>query len=191
MLCGLKRHTRVPWELIAIDNGSTDGTASYLAGVRDMAAVPVTIVSNPKNVGFPAAVNQGLRPARGEYLVLLNNDVVVTDGWLDQPIALVNAEREGVGWRACRRKGDLLSSRGAGSGDPRQTLAPLRPEELVAGCPGASPPGPSVNFVRANNWCQFILLTSSEEHEGDILIHNSRIGDSGSFILATLAAARH
>ena len=29
----LNRHTRVPWELIAIDNGSTDGTASYLAGV--------------------------------------------------------------------------------------------------------------------------------------------------------------
>ena len=84
-----------------------------------MAAVPVTIVSNPKNVGFPAAVNQGLRPARGEYLVLLNNDVVVTDGWLDQLIALVNAEREGTRWRACRRKGDLLSAPGRG----RETLA--------------------------------------------------------------------
>ena len=84
----------MPWELIATDNGSTDGTASYLAGVRDMAAAPVTIITNPKNVGFPAAVNQGLRAARGEYLVLLNNDVVVTDGWLDQLIALVNAKTE-------------------------------------------------------------------------------------------------
>ncbi len=34
-----------------------------------------------------------LQIARGEYLVMLNNDVVVTDGWLDQPIALVNANR--------------------------------------------------------------------------------------------------
>jgi glycosyltransferase involved in cell wall biosynthesis len=87
----LRRHTRGPWELIVIDNGSTDGTATYLAGVCDLAAVPVTVISNSMNLGFPAAMNQGLRRARGEYLVLLNNDVVVTDGWLDQLIGLANA----------------------------------------------------------------------------------------------------
>ena len=90
-VAALKDHTRPPWELIVIDNGSTDHTADYLAGVRDMAAVPVTVVSNARNLGFPAAINQGLQLARGEYLVLLNNDVVVTDGWLDQLIALANA----------------------------------------------------------------------------------------------------
>jgi GT2 family glycosyltransferase len=83
-IAALKSHTRLPWELIVIDNGSTDQTATYLAGVRDMAAVPVTVVSNGRNLGFPAAINQGLSLACGEYLVLLNNDVVVTDGWLDQ-----------------------------------------------------------------------------------------------------------
>ena len=92
-LASLKEHTRPAWELIVIDNGSNDGTAAYLAGVRDMASVPVTVVTNLTNLGFPAAINQGLRLARGEYLVLLNNDVVVTDGWLDQLIALVNAKR--------------------------------------------------------------------------------------------------
>ena len=95
-LAALKEHTRPAWELIVIDNGSNDGTAAYLAGVRDMASVPVTVVTNTKNVGFPAAINQGLRLARGEYLVLLNNDVIVTDGWLDQLIALVNAKRGDV-----------------------------------------------------------------------------------------------
>jgi glycosyltransferase involved in cell wall biosynthesis len=84
----LFRHTRRPWELIVVDNGSTDDTAAYLAGVRDAAGVPVTIIANPENRGFPQAVNQGLQAARGEYLVLLNNDAVVTDGWLDQLIAL-------------------------------------------------------------------------------------------------------
>ena len=87
-IAALKNHTRPPWELIVIDNGSTDGTALYLGGVQDAAAVPVTVIANGENRGFPAAVNQGLQQARGEYLVLLNNDVVVTNAWLDQLTAL-------------------------------------------------------------------------------------------------------
>ena len=39
-LAALEEHTRPAWELIVIDNGSADGTAAYLAGVRDMASVP-------------------------------------------------------------------------------------------------------------------------------------------------------
>ena len=90
-LPSLMRHTRTPWELIVIDNGSTDGTSLYLAGVCDGGTVPVRVITNERNLGFPAAVNQGLRDARGDYLVLLNNDVVVTDGWLDQLVALVES----------------------------------------------------------------------------------------------------
>ena len=129
-LASLKEHTRPAWELIVIDNGSDDGTAAYLAGVRDMASVPVTVVTNTKNLGFPAAVNQGLRLARGEYLVLMNNDVVVTDGWLDQLIGLVNAkrgpgaERAGASRDASADMGGRRSvDTGAGSGDPRTAPA--------------------------------------------------------------------
>ena len=91
-IAALRRHTRRPWELVVIDNGSSDGTADYLAGVSDMASVPVTVIANETNRGYPAAINQGLKAARGEYLVLLNNDVVVTEGWLGQLIGLVNAK---------------------------------------------------------------------------------------------------
>ena len=89
-VCALLRHTRSPWELIVVNNGSTDGTGDYLAGLQDASPVPVTVIANPANRGFPAANNQGLRQARGDYLVLLNNDAVVTDGWLDQMIALAH-----------------------------------------------------------------------------------------------------
>ena len=91
-LQSLFRYTRQPWELIVVDNGSTDDTKTYLAGVQDATSVPVTIATNAHNLGFPAGINQGLQLAQGEYLVLLNNDVVVTDGWLDQLVALATAE---------------------------------------------------------------------------------------------------
>ena len=41
------------------------------------------VITNAENRGFPAACNQGLRAARGDYLILVNNDAVVTDAWLD------------------------------------------------------------------------------------------------------------
>ncbi len=91
-LRALFRHTRGPWELIVVDNGSTDDTAPYLAGVQVAAPVPVTIIRNAQNLGFPAGVNQGLQTARGKYLVLLNNDAVVNDGWLNQLIGLAEME---------------------------------------------------------------------------------------------------
>ena len=91
-IAALVRYTRPHWELIVIDNGSNDGTGVYLSGVQDAATVPVTVIANGENLGFPAAINQGLAAARGEFLVLLNNDVVVTDAWLDQLIALTTAK---------------------------------------------------------------------------------------------------
>ena len=92
----LMRQTGPSWELIVVNNGSTDGTGDYLAGVQDASPVPVTVIANATNRGFPAAINQGLQYARGEYLVLLNNDVVVTDGWLDQLKALTLVAIDGA-----------------------------------------------------------------------------------------------
>uniref|UniRef100_UPI0013EC6CC6 glycosyltransferase family 2 protein n=1 Tax=Aquisphaera insulae TaxID=2712864 RepID=UPI0013EC6CC6 len=92
-LAAVIRHTTRPFEIVVIDNGSTDGTHLYLAGVADGASIPVTVIRNAANRGFPAAVNQGLAAAaRGEFLVLLNNDAVVTDGWLDQLVALASSD---------------------------------------------------------------------------------------------------
>jgi hypothetical protein len=60
--------------------------------VQDASPLPVTVIANSTNLGFPAAINQGLKYARGEYLVLLSNDAVVTGGWLEQLVALTNAK---------------------------------------------------------------------------------------------------
>ena len=68
-------------ELIVVDNASADGTRAYLRALR-AAGLPVRVIENDRNAGFPAACNQGLAQARGDVLVLLNNDTVVPRGWL-------------------------------------------------------------------------------------------------------------
>ncbi len=83
----LREFTRIPFQLVCVDNGSTDGTPPYLKSLGDILAI-----SNPRNLGFAAACNQGLETAEGDYIVLLNNDVIVTENWLSRLIA--HAERE-------------------------------------------------------------------------------------------------
>jgi hypothetical protein len=154
-IAAVKEHTRPAWELVVIDNGSNDGTAAYLAGVRDMATTPVTVVSNTKNLGFPAAINQGLRLARGKYLVMLNNDVVVTDGWLDQLIGLVNAKR------GPSAGGGPPFTVGNWNGAPEAPSA--APEVRVGDASGPTPPGPP--FTRGGK----VMVPPSVDRAGAVV----------------------
>lgn len=74
----LAEHTRMPHEIIVVDNGSTDVTPSRLAESPD-----VRVIRNDSNRGFAAGCNQGIAAARGEFVCLLNNDTEVTPGWLE------------------------------------------------------------------------------------------------------------
>jgi ATP-binding cassette, subfamily B, bacterial len=71
----------VEFEVIVVDNASTDGTVEF---VTEMARRfdEIQIVRNEANDGFAHAVNQGLAIATREALVIMNDDVVVTPGWL-------------------------------------------------------------------------------------------------------------
>jgi GT2 family glycosyltransferase len=69
------------FETIVVDNASTDDTQEFLkhwAGDR----CDRRLILNAANRGFAAGNNQGLAAARGDYLVMLNNDTEVTQGWL-------------------------------------------------------------------------------------------------------------
>jgi GT2 family glycosyltransferase len=91
---GLER-AGLPGEVIVVDNGSTDGTPEYL---RTFAAEHpnVKIILNARNRGFAAANNQGLHEATGQYLVLLNNDTVVPNGWLPKLVRHLRNDELGL-----------------------------------------------------------------------------------------------
>jgi GT2 family glycosyltransferase len=77
----------VPFEVIVVDDGSTDSMQELLAGYGDK----VKVVRREAASGFATACNDGAAAASGDYLVFLNNDTIPQPGWLD---ALVDyAER--------------------------------------------------------------------------------------------------
>ena len=87
--------SRWSYELVIVDNGSReDATLAYLADLR--ADDALTVLDRPGPFNFPHLVNEGVASARGETLVLLNNDCeAIAPGWLDRLVT--EANREGVG----------------------------------------------------------------------------------------------
>ena len=83
-----------PLEIIVVDNGSTDTTQSVLTKFASTSEI-LHIVSLQQNAGYAFANNFAAEKARGKYLVLLNNDTIVTQNWL--PALLDAAETPGVG----------------------------------------------------------------------------------------------
>lgn len=71
-------------EIIFVDDGSTDGTRDWLAGLKS----PCRAILNEKNLGFAGACNRGAATARGEFLLFLNNDLVLLPGWLEPMLAV-------------------------------------------------------------------------------------------------------
>ena len=87
----LKELSTIPCEVIVVDDGCTDGTAEYLSSCSG-----ITVVTHKKNQGFVRSVNDGAAVARGRFLHFLNNDTLVTPGWM---VALLRTfdSRDNVG----------------------------------------------------------------------------------------------
>jgi len=82
----LKKHTRNPFELIIIDNNSTDGSREFFQEHADR------VILNSDNYSYPYCQNQGIGAARYDFLAFFNNDIVVSEGWDEKIIEIMDEQ---------------------------------------------------------------------------------------------------
>jgi GT2 family glycosyltransferase len=81
-LASLRSPQSARFEVIVVDNGSTDTSVDVVARFAAAAPFPVQLIQNTENRGFCAANNQGIAVARAPFIALLNNDAEVRPLWL-------------------------------------------------------------------------------------------------------------
>lgn len=86
-LASLAMQTVTDFEVIVVDNGSTDGSFEYLSKHPE-----VKLIAFPENRGFCKAVNEGIRAASTEYVILLNNDTKVYNDYVERLVEAIDSD---------------------------------------------------------------------------------------------------
>lgn len=85
----IKKNTNSPYRLIVVDNASDEKTKKYLESLKK--DFPGMILKrNEKNLGFVKAINAGMQRSDAQYLLILNNDTIVTKNWLSEMISVAD-----------------------------------------------------------------------------------------------------
>jgi len=96
----------VSFEVIVVDNGSSPDFDGWLREAAQRYS-ELRIIHFDEPLGFSRAVNEGMRAALGEFLVILNSDTIVTDGWADRLLeAMRNSPELGVVSPVTNRSGN-------------------------------------------------------------------------------------
>jgi GT2 family glycosyltransferase/glycosyltransferase involved in cell wall biosynthesis/2-polyprenyl-3-methyl-5-hydroxy-6-metoxy-1,4-benzoquinol methylase len=82
--------TTQPFNIILVDDGSSEDTASYLQEFSRSHGAE--LIRNENALGYTFSANIGLKHSNGEYVVLLNSDTIVTDGWIDRMVACFRSD---------------------------------------------------------------------------------------------------
>jgi GT2 family glycosyltransferase len=85
LLEGIYRYSDLPFHVYVIDNGSDDETVD----LPKIYTQDITVVRNRANIGWRAAINQGIHLGNAPYIVFMNNDVEVSQGWLGNLVAFL------------------------------------------------------------------------------------------------------
>lgn len=78
-------------EIVIVDNGSSDGTVEYLKHF-EQTNKNVKLIFNKENLGYSKGCNQAVNASTGEYIVFLNNDILLLPNWLDDLLNIFEKE---------------------------------------------------------------------------------------------------
>jgi len=92
------------FEIIVVDNGSSDGTAEWL--VEQELHGLLRRINNPENLGFAQGCNLGAAASEGRYILFLNNDMEVLPGWLEPMVTCLDQDPQVGITGACLIFGD-------------------------------------------------------------------------------------
>lgn len=97
-----KETKEINYEVIVIDNGSTDGTVEALTAKSEKRKMKnLRIIANKENLGFAAANNQGIKVAKGRYILLLNQDTVLLEEALQKMLSFMDKYPQ-IGLAGCQ-----------------------------------------------------------------------------------------
>lgn len=92
----------IKYEVIVVDNASTDGSVAFVKSqISKSKLQTVKFIANKKNLGFARANNQGIKIARGRYILLLNQDTIILNGALQKMVGWMDNSLQ-VGLVGCR-----------------------------------------------------------------------------------------
>jgi hypothetical protein len=108
----IKNTKGIRYEIIVVDNGSTDGSVAMLQKIQ-IPKSKFQIIANKENLGFGRANNQGVEKAKGKYILLLNSDTKISDNVLGEMVSWMNAHpKAGVATCALRNTDNSLQGTG-------------------------------------------------------------------------------
>jgi GT2 family glycosyltransferase len=84
------KNTVVGYRLIVVNNGKNVSTAAYLVELKSRLGNRLEVIKNPENIGWVKALNQGIAVSRAPYLCFQNDDTIVTAGWLNRMIDVLD-----------------------------------------------------------------------------------------------------